>query len=140
MEDNIFCILYFQYAKSYFCDQHGNVICQPGWKQSKIHKDPLNPCTQPICSQGSTWHRTANFEYTNPEFFFTKMCCLLKEKTITLFFLGNSTCVDLLMCRSWNFEFPIHTTYYIICYNRGCICFFTRILPRPHQNSGFFIK
>ena len=96
---NTFCILYFQHAKSYFCDQHGNVICQSGWKQSEIHKDPLNPCTQPICSQGtSSWHRTTNPEYTNPDFFFTKMCVLFFEWVNNcLFFLG-STCVDMLLC------------------------------------------
>ena len=41
---------FFQRARSYLCDHHGNVICRPGWKNSMTHDDKLNPCSEPICS------------------------------------------------------------------------------------------
>ena len=43
----------FQRAISYSCTSDGEIICQNGWKEA-VHpddRDPLNPCSQPICDQ-----------------------------------------------------------------------------------------
>jgi hypothetical protein len=40
-----------KHTNRYICDNHGNVICQSGWKEPEVQdaETELNPCLEPIC-------------------------------------------------------------------------------------------
>jgi len=40
-------------AQSYTCTNAGDIVCQNGWQEPEDpnHRDPLNPCSQPICRE-----------------------------------------------------------------------------------------